>query len=75
MLSKPPSPLTAREEQVALLAAAELSDKEIAARLQLSVRTIHAHLRSIYAKLGIASRQELHGRFDARPQPRFKTPD
>jgi ATP/maltotriose-dependent transcriptional regulator MalT len=59
----PGSPLTEREEQVAALAAAGVGDKEIAERLELSVRTIHAHLRSVYAKLGISGRQQLEGFF------------
>jgi DNA-binding CsgD family transcriptional regulator len=51
--------LTAREREVALLAARGLSDQEIADRLFVSVRTVHAHLRSAYAKLGVSSRKEL----------------
>jgi DNA-binding NarL/FixJ family response regulator len=33
-----------------------LSDGEIAERLVLSPRTIHAHLRAIYQKLDVTSR-------------------
>jgi DNA-binding CsgD family transcriptional regulator/tetratricopeptide (TPR) repeat protein len=53
------SPLSARERQVALLAAAGQSSKEIADALYLSTRTVDNHLQRIYAKLGIASRAEL----------------
>jgi DNA-binding CsgD family transcriptional regulator len=57
-------PLTRREEEVAVLASNGLSDKEIAQRLYVSVRTVHAHLRSVYAKLGLAGRDELRNHFD-----------
>jgi DNA-binding CsgD family transcriptional regulator len=51
--------LTPPEHQVARIVAAGATSEEAAARLFLSPRTIHAHLRSIYAKLGISSRSEL----------------
>jgi DNA-binding CsgD family transcriptional regulator len=51
--------LTPQERQVAMLAAAGLSNKEAAARLFLSVKTIEAHLHRAYRKLGISSRSEL----------------
>jgi DNA-binding CsgD family transcriptional regulator len=51
--------LTAREREVATLAARRLPDQEIADQLFVSVRTVHAHLRSAYAKLGISGRSEL----------------
>jgi DNA-binding CsgD family transcriptional regulator len=51
--------LTAREREVATLAARGLSDQQIAEQLFVSVRTVHAHLRSAYAKLGISGRNEL----------------
>ena len=53
--------LSRRESEVAALAGTGLSDREIAARLVLSVRTVESHLASVYRKLGIASRLELAG--------------
>jgi len=53
------SPLTAREAEVARLAGAGLSDREIADQLVLSIRTVQSHLAATYRKLGIGSRAEL----------------
>jgi DNA-binding CsgD family transcriptional regulator len=52
-------PLTAREREVALLAANGLTSKDIAARLYLSKRTVDTHLDRIYRKLGVSGRDEL----------------
>lgn len=52
-------PLTTREHEIATLAAAGLSSREIAGRLYLSVRTVDNHLHRTYSKLGIQSREEL----------------
>jgi ATP/maltotriose-dependent transcriptional regulator MalT len=52
-------PLTAREREIADLVAAGRTNREIAAQLVLSTRTIEAHLRNIFAKLGVRSRVEL----------------
>ncbi len=41
------------------MAATGVASREIATRLFLSVRTVNNHLQRVYAKLGIASRQEL----------------
>jgi len=54
-------PLTTREREVAGLAAGGLTDKEVAGRLEISTRTVHAHLRAVYAKLGITGRGDLDG--------------
>ncbi|MDF3038274.1 MAG: protein kinase [Thermomicrobiales bacterium] len=48
--------LTAREIDVLRLVAEGLTDPQIARRLYLSPRTVHTHLRSIYAKLDVPSR-------------------
>ena len=52
-------PLTPREGEIAKLVAAGHTNREIAEQLVLSTRTIEAHLRNIYAKLGVRSRVEL----------------
>ena len=51
--------LTARERQVARLAAIGASSKEIAEQLYLSSRTVDNHLMRVYAKLGVSGRTEL----------------
>jgi DNA-binding CsgD family transcriptional regulator len=51
--------LTAAEERVAALVAAGMSNKEIAAELFVTVRTVEGHLSHIYAKLGVRSRTQL----------------
>lgn len=51
-----PTVLTDREAGILRLVAAGLRDTEIADRLVLSPRTVHAHLRSIYAKFGVSTR-------------------
>jgi DNA-binding NarL/FixJ family response regulator len=53
------SSLTAREAEVATVAATGLRSREIADELGLSSRTVDLHLGRIYRKLGIASRTEL----------------
>jgi predicted ATPase/DNA-binding CsgD family transcriptional regulator len=51
-----PAGLTAREVEVLRLLAGGLTDAQIAEKLVLSPRTIHAHISSIYSKLGVTSR-------------------
>jgi DNA-binding CsgD family transcriptional regulator len=51
--------LTAQESQVVRLAATGASNREIAARLVLSPRTVGYHLHNAFRKLGVTSRTEL----------------
>ncbi len=51
-----PDGLTAREVEVLRLVAQGRSDAQVAEQLVISPRTVHAHLSSIYSKLGITSR-------------------
>jgi DNA-binding CsgD family transcriptional regulator len=51
--------LRGREREVASLAAAGMTNQEIADRLVISVRTVTSHLDHIYSRLGIGSRAQL----------------
>jgi DNA-binding CsgD family transcriptional regulator len=51
--------LTAREAQVAALAASGLTNREVAAKLCVSAKTVEANLARVYRKLGIRTRAEL----------------
>ena len=55
----PAAPLTAQQRRVAELVAAGATNREVAARLYLSTRTVDHHLRNIYTRLGVRSRTEL----------------
>ncbi|MDR2703547.1 MAG: LuxR family transcriptional regulator [Cellulomonadaceae bacterium] len=48
--------LTAREEEIARLAASGLPNQEIARRLLISVRTVENHLHRVFRKLGVENR-------------------
>lgn len=50
--------LTAREREVLILLGQGLSNKEIAARLYISVRTVEGHLANAYTRLDVHSRTE-----------------
>ncbi|WP_314614294.1 ATP-binding protein [Streptomyces stackebrandtii] len=54
-----PDQLTHQEARVAQLAGNGSTSKEIGMHLHLSPRTVDAHLRSIFRKLGITSRRQL----------------
>lgn len=53
---------TAREREVATLLARGLSNPEIAAELVISPHTVQDHIKSLYEKVGVSSRQELVAR-------------
>jgi len=53
------SSLTPQELRIARLVAEGVSNREVAARLFLSPRTVEYHLYKVYPKLGVSSRTEL----------------
>jgi DNA-binding CsgD family transcriptional regulator len=54
-----PSPLTSRELEVAALVAEGMTNKEVATRLRLSVRTAENHLLNVMNKLGLDNRAQV----------------
>ncbi len=56
--SRPSSVLSPREVQVLEVVTEGKTNREIAASLKLSEKTVEKHLSSIYAKLGVSSRTE-----------------
>ncbi|HRC63394.1 MAG TPA: helix-turn-helix transcriptional regulator, partial [Dehalococcoidia bacterium] len=50
--------LTPREVEILALLAGGSANKEIAARLGLSVHTVERHLTNLYGKIGVRSRSE-----------------
>ena len=73
-----PGELTETERRVAELAAAGLTNREVAQRLFLSVKTVEANLARVYRKLATASRAELGARMRTRapltPRPAGQPP-
>jgi ATP/maltotriose-dependent transcriptional regulator MalT len=69
-----PAGLTHREVEVLKLVAAGLTNKEMAAALFLSVKTISRHLSNIFTKIGVTSRAGAtafafeHGLVELRPE-------
>lgn len=61
--------LTRREHEVALMAGRDMSKREIAQQLHLSVRTVGNHINHVYAKLRIGSREELRHVLDEGQDP------
>ncbi len=55
---RPANLLSEREFDVLRLAARGLPNKEIAARMSLSIRTVHSHLANIFMKMQVGSRTE-----------------
>ena len=60
-----PSRLTGQELAVARLVAVGMSNRQVASKLFISIKTVQFHLTHIYAKLGIGSRAELAARYRA----------
>jgi DNA-binding CsgD family transcriptional regulator len=65
--------LTATEEHIARLAAAGLSNREIAEQAFISLKTVEANLSRVYAKFGVRSRAQLV-RVIAHPQLQTRQP-
>lgn len=61
--------LSETQRRVAELVAGGLSNKEVAAKLFITVRTVEANLSNVYAKLGIRSRTELASRLASSDRP------
>lgn len=61
--SRDPRSLSPAEERIARLVAERLTTSEIARELSVSPHTVVTHIRHIYAKLGLSSRQELAAHF------------
>ncbi len=55
-LAEPPAGLTRREAEVLGLVARGMSNREVAAALFLSEKTVARHLANLYTKLGVSSR-------------------
>jgi DNA-binding CsgD family transcriptional regulator len=81
---RPPAPLqlTQTEQRVAELVAAGATNREVAQRLFMTVKTVEATLSRIYRKLGVRSRTELGARYaqayappTARADKRRDSPD
>lgn len=60
---RPAGPLTEREQEIISLVGGGLANKAIARTLGISVVTVNAHLRSIYAKLGARNRMDAVNRW------------
>jgi DNA-binding NarL/FixJ family response regulator len=58
-LKRPPATLSERESEVLRLIASGYSNKEIAARLSLSVKTVEAHKANAMRKLGLRGRIDI----------------
>jgi DNA-binding CsgD family transcriptional regulator len=64
-----PLPLTTREREIANLVVAGLTNKEIADRLVVSVRTVEGHLYRACTKLDISDREQLAAMIRAGSKP------
>ncbi|HEY2763027.1 MAG TPA: helix-turn-helix transcriptional regulator [Pseudonocardiaceae bacterium] len=55
--------LTRREDEVRQLAVSGLTNDEIAGRLAISRRTVEAHMRTLFRKIGVTRRAQLAARY------------
>ena len=67
VLETPDSPLTARESQIASMAAIGYANQEIADRLFITTHTVEYHLKKVFRKLGIVSRRQLRDKVSSEP--------
>jgi DNA-binding CsgD family transcriptional regulator len=65
-----PASLTPQQREIATLAAAGLTNKQIGERLYLSPRTVATHLHQLFPKLGITTRAALRDALDGLPPER-----
>ncbi|MFE6051821.1 LuxR C-terminal-related transcriptional regulator [Kitasatospora sp. NPDC056446] len=65
--------LTAQELHIGQLASAGYSNRQIAATLFLAIRTVEFHLSSVYRKLAISGRSELHSALHTQRHSSFRT--
>jgi DNA-binding CsgD family transcriptional regulator len=70
-----PGELTETEQKVATLAAAGLTNKQIAAQLFISPKTVQANLGKVYDKLAVHSRAQLATRLTETAAPTSTEPD
>jgi DNA-binding CsgD family transcriptional regulator len=66
--------LSPQEFRIAMLAAQGMSNKDIAAQMYLSPRTVSSHLYRIFPKLGISSRSQLAAQLDITTSREASTP-
>jgi DNA-binding NarL/FixJ family response regulator len=70
-----PARLTPQERAVATHAAAGLSNRDIAAELAISEKTVQFHVSNVYSKLGVRSRLQLANRWSDQAQSGKVTTD
>lgn len=66
---KNPPPLSAREQEVFDLLVQGFYYREISARLGISYATVHTHLKHIYKKLRVRSRNQAVAKYLLRGAP------
>lgn len=66
--------LSTREKEVALAVAGGASNKEIARSLDISERTVKAHLSAAFERLGVRDRLQLSLLINGNPQPSSAPP-
>jgi DNA-binding NarL/FixJ family response regulator len=64
-----PLPISAREREVATLASTGLSNRQIADRLHVSVRTVEGHIYRACTRLGLTERAKLAAMISASSPP------